>query len=189
MWRVLFVLVLAVGLWAGCMDRSEPTPDFEATPTPVSSNKTPSPTSSRPGTFFSVLPANHISEGTAFQRYNSIPPTSGPHWASVAEWGIHAEPVPNGRQVHNLEHGGVLIQYNAEDTELVAKLEEFAKKQPGYPCYLIVAPYPDLPFTIALTAWGVRDVMDLYDEASLQAFVDAFRNRGPEQVPCRPDPT
>lgn len=139
-----------------------------------------------PGQVFDELPADHISEGTRYDKYNSVPPTSGPHWASVESWGIHTEPMPNELQVHNLEHGGVLIQYNTQDTGLITKLEEFARKQSGFPCYLVVAPYPDMSFPVALTAWGVRDVMDMYDEPRIQAFVDAYLNQGPEKVACVP---
>ncbi len=154
---------------------------------------------SGPGEQFSSLPASHIEDGTTYDAYNSVPPTSGPHWSAPAPWGIYGAPVPNERQVHNLEHGGVIIQYNTEDLELIRKLREFARSQSNFPCYLIVAPYPDMQSTIALTAWpgkpgtlttdatylpGVLDTMDAYDEERLQAFVDAYRGKGPERVPC-----
>lgn len=139
-----------------------------------------------PGETFALLPANHIADNTTYAEYNSTPPTSGPHWENPAPWGVYTNPVPNERQVHNLEHGGVHIQYNTSDAQVISQLEKFAEKQPAYPCYLLVAPYPNLPSTIALTAWGVRDIMDAYDEARLQAFVEAYRNNGPERVPCVP---
>jgi len=137
-----------------------------------------------PGEVVSQIPATQLADGTTYGDYNSIPPTSGPHWEQVADWGIHTEPIPNELQVHNLKYGGVAIQYKTEDTELIAQLEEFAEKQPDSPCYLLVAPYPDMDATIALTAWAVRDTMEAYDETSLQAFVDAYRNQGPERVSC-----
>lgn len=137
------------------------------------------------GETFAILPANHIAANTTYE-YNSVPPTSGPHWDAPAPWGVYAIPVPNERQVHNLEHGGIVIQYKTDDATLISQLEQFAKKQVSYPCYLIVAPYPTMPYTIAVTAWGVRDTMDAYDEGKLQAFADAYRNRGPEQVGCNP---
>ncbi len=139
-----------------------------------------------PGETFSILPAAHIPNTTNYDQYNSVPPTSGPHWDSSAPWGVYTTPVPNERQVHNLEHGGVLIQYKSEDAGLISQLEQFAKRQVSYPCYLVVAPYPNMSTTIAVTAWGVRETMETYDEAKLQAFADAYRNRGPEQVGCNP---
>ena len=141
---------------------------------------------SGPGETFALLPATHIPNTTNYDKYNSIPPTSGPHWDTPAPWGIAAAPLPNEREVHNLEHGGILIQYKTDDAALISQLEKFAEKQVAYPCYLLVAPYPSMTYTIAVTAWGVLETMEAYDEAKLQAFADAYRNRGPEQVACNP---
>ena len=156
--------------------------------------------SNDPGETFPSLSAIHITDEETFDRYNSVPPTSGSHWNTPAPWGIYSQPIPNERQVHNLEHGGVIIQYNSEDPALINRLIRFTQSQPDFPCFLIVAPYPDMPFTIALTAWpgkpamsplgtptylpGVRDTLEEYDENRLQAFVNAYRNRGPELVSC-----
>ncbi len=144
--------------------------------------------SSGPGEKFSDLGGPHIADGQTFTGYNSAPPTSGPHWGvsstTPAPWGIKSEPIPNERQVHNLEHSGIMIQYNTEDQNLITQLRRFAQQQSDFPCFLVVAPYPDMQFTVAVTAWGVRDTMDSYDEVRLQEFVDAYRGKGPERVPC-----
>ena len=60
----------------------------------------------------------------AIPPYNSEPPTSGPHLPYIAPWGIHPEPIPRQLQVHNLEDGGVMVQYNCPDAcpDLVARL-------------------------------------------------------------------
>ena len=137
-----------------------------------------------PGQVFAELRATHIPDGTIFNEYNSVPPTSGSHYDQPAPWGTYTQPIQNERQVHNLEHGGVVIQYNTEDVALIARLEEFAENQPGYPCFLVVAPYSNMEATIALTAWTVLDTMDEYDEDRVQAFVNAYLNDGPERVPC-----
>ena len=126
----------------------------------------------------------HIADEQSFTGYNSTPPTSGPHWSRPAPWGIHSEPLPNERQVHNLEHGGIMIQYNTEDPNLITQLRRFAQKQSDFPCFLIVAPYPDMQITVAVTAWRVLGTMDSYDEERLQEFVDSYRNKGPERLPC-----
>ncbi len=155
--------------------------------------------SSTLGERFPNLGAGHIPLSETFDAYNSVPPTSGPHWGVTTAWGISTVPSPNELQLHNMEHGGVMIQYNTEDRDLISQLRRFAQKQPNFPCHLIVAPYPDMPFVIALTAWpgkpslrggpptyldGVRDTMETYDEERLQEFLDAYRNKGPERVPC-----
>ena len=141
--------------------------------------------SSGPGGEFPDQGDQHIANEQSFTGYSSAPPTSGPHWGAPAPWGIHSEPLPNEWQVHNLEHGGVMIQYNTEDQNLITQLRRFAQKQSDFPCFLIVAPYPDMQFPVAVTAWGVRDTMESYDEARLQEFVDAYLNKGPERLPCR----
>ena len=89
-----------------------------------------------------MLSAFHISETDTFAGYNSIPPTSGTHWAVPAEWGIYDEPVPNERQVHNLEHGGVMIQYNTDHAALIEGLKTLARNLPGFPACVIVAALP-----------------------------------------------
>jgi hypothetical protein len=137
-----------------------------------------------------------VNKGEPHASYNSKPPTSGPHWSILGEapvpWGIYREPVLDEAQVHNLEHGGVMIQYNCRDCpDLVAQLEGFynrysaARPLPRYPqsTKLIVAPYYDMPSRIALTAWGRIDTLDAYDEARITRFVDAYRDNGPEAVP------
>ncbi|MSQ21948.1 MAG: DUF3105 domain-containing protein [Dehalococcoidia bacterium] len=134
----------------------------------------------KPGEVFPDQGAQHIPDNQPFTNYNSVPPTSGPHWGAPAGWGISSSPILNERQVHNLEHGGVMIQYSAADTELVRKLVQFAQKQENFPCFINLAPYPNMPYKIAVTAWGVRDTMDSFDEARLQKFVDTYMSKGPE---------
>ena len=144
--------------------------------------------SDKPGEGLPDQGVQHIDDTATFVGYSSVPPTSGPHWGSSsttpAPWGIYTTPVPNERQVHNLEHGGVMIQYNTQDQDLISQLRQFTLRQPSFPCFIILAPYPDMPFIIAVTAWRARDTMDAYDEARLQEFVNAYREEGPEQVFC-----
>src|SRR5688572_4248401 len=84
------------------------------------------------------------------EPYNSDPPTSGPHLPYIAPWGVHTRPIAPELQVHNLEDGGVLVQYNCECPDLAAKLRAVVEK---YDKYVIVAPYPGMASPIALTAW------------------------------------
>ncbi len=46
--------------------------------------------------------------------YIHNPPIGGPHYWVWANWGIHAEVVPRGYWVHNLEHGGVVFLYRPD---------------------------------------------------------------------------
>src|SRR3989338_2948361 len=49
-------------------------------------------------------------------KYKSDPPPPGPPLPSIARWGIHETPVPKELHVHNLEDGGVVVQYNCPPT-------------------------------------------------------------------------
>lgn len=106
--------------------------------------------------------------------YNSKPPTSGPHLPYLAPWGVHTEPIQNELQVHNLEDGGVLVQYNCPGgcPELVEKLKAIVQK---YDHQVILAPYPGMQQRIALTAWTRLDAFDEFDEARIQRFINAYR--------------
>ncbi|HSN77952.1 MAG TPA: DUF3105 domain-containing protein [Anaerolineae bacterium] len=106
--------------------------------------------------------------------YNSTPPTSGPHLGSLAPWGIHPQPIPNELQVHNLEDGGVMVQYNCPDgcPDLVAQLTELVKP---YDHGVVLAPYPDMESRIALTAWTRIDTFDDFDPERIESFIKAYR--------------
>ncbi|HLC43136.1 MAG TPA: DUF3105 domain-containing protein [Methylomirabilota bacterium] len=103
--------------------------------------------------------------------YNSVPPTSGPHLPYIAPWGIHTTPIAKELQVHNLEDGGVMVQYSCDCPELVAKLRGVVER---YRDHVILAPYPGLPQKIALTAWGRIDSFDEFDEARIVRFITAY---------------
>ena len=106
--------------------------------------------------------------------YNSEPPTSGPHLPYIAPWGIHTEPIPRQLQVHNLEDGGVMVQYNCSDgcPDLVARLKAIVS---GYEHQVILAPYPGTKTRIALTAWTRLDAFDDIDEKRIRRFIAAYR--------------
>src|SRR5262245_16387692 len=44
-------------------------------------------------------------------KWNTDPPTSGPHYGIAAIFGIYDQPIEKARLVHNLEHGGIYILY------------------------------------------------------------------------------
>jgi len=104
--------------------------------------------------------------------YNSEPPTSGPHLPYIAPWGVHTRPIPNELQVHNLEDGGVMLQYNCTCPELVDKLRGIVSR---YDKFVILAPYPGTKTRIALTAWTRLDRFEEFDEKRIVRFIDAYR--------------
>ena len=119
----------------------------------------------------------HITPSDDHAPYNSSPPTSGPHYAqplAPARWGVYDEPLPEEVLIHNLEHGGIGIQYNCPEgcQELVEQLRgmrDLASK-------IIMSPYPDMETTIALTAWTFIDAFDEFDEERIRAFISAHLN-------------
>jgi hypothetical protein len=115
----------------------------------------------------------HIQRATdPHEAYNSEPPTSGPHLPYIAPWGIHTRPIERELQVHNLEDGGVLVQYGCECPELVDQLKGIVSK---YEKFVILAPYPGMKHKIALTAWTRIDTMDEFDERRIRRFIDRYR--------------
>jgi Protein of unknown function (DUF3105) len=129
----------------------------------------------RPGVEFPDQGNLHIeTEATPHVPYNSDPPTSGPHLPYLAPWGIHDVPIARELQVHNLEDGGVVIQYNCPNgcADLVGKLGAIVK---GYERQVVLAPYPGMKTRIALTAWTRLDAFDDFDEARIVRFIRAYR--------------
>ena len=145
----------------------------------------------KPGISVPSLGNKHIQNITdAHDPYNSLPPTSGTHVSNKAKWGINDEPIPDELQIHNLEDGGVVIQYNCTpqndlqnsptpgdnstnncDT-LVNNLKGIVKK---YSDKVLVAPYPKLDTRIALTAWTRIDKFNDYDEKRILDFIKAYK--------------
>ncbi len=128
------------------------------------------------GEFIRSLGNRHItSSRVGLTTYNSDPPTSGPHLSSVARWGIHETPIPKELQVHNLEDGGVLVQYNCdranqECRELVDKLAKIVRRYN----HAILAPYPGVIQKITLTAWTRIDKFNEFDEKRIVRFIDSY---------------
>lgn len=128
------------------------------------------------GEFVASLGNRHIAPSeVGLVRYNSDPPTSGPHLPSIAQWGVHENPVPKELQVHNLEDGGVVIQYNCSQADqqcktLIQKLSQIVRRYD----HAILAPYPGLSHRIALTAWSRIDKFDDFDEKRIVRFIESY---------------
>ncbi len=124
----------------------------------------------------------HIAPNDPHPAYSSNPPTSGWHWANPQDWGIYTQPQVQEQLVHNLEHGGIVVQYNGLAASDVERLTALVQRD-NY--HMILAPYPGLPsdVRVALTAWMHLQTCNGVNENTITAFVNAFRNKGPELVP------
>jgi hypothetical protein len=132
---------------------------------------------------FPIQGAVHVPRGQTHPPYNSTPPTSGWHYAdAVAPPGISASPIANEVQVHNLEHGEIMVQYDCPGgcPEVVSALEAIVRT---YPKKVVLAPYPGIGRPIALTAWGKLAYLDRVDEAFIRRFIAEQKNKGPEVFP------
>src|SRR3954451_8645075 len=68
----------------------------------------------------------HLFPGAAEPRYQTDPPTSGPHRLGAAPTGVSPEPIDRPLQVHMLESGTVLIQHRDLPHAQLAALEKLA---------------------------------------------------------------
>jgi hypothetical protein len=111
-------------------------------------------------------------------KWNSYPPSSGRHYFQWVLWGDYTQPIPLIKEVHNLEHGGMIIQYGDKVPKSdVTKINEFWQKDPTA---MLVAPLPNLGNKIALTAWTNWAECGSFNEKAFKAFQSAFRYHGPE---------
>ncbi len=121
----------------------------------------------------------HIAVGATHVPYNSNPPTSGPHYAQPAGWGVYQQNgLPDEQLIHNLEHGGIWISYsNDVATDTIQKIEDLAKQ---YPNKLIVTPRSKDDTKIVLASWQHLLKLDAFDEATILNFIKSNKNRSPE---------
>jgi hypothetical protein len=95
--------------------------------------------------------ATHVEKLPKGFKYNSFPPTSGPHDAQWVIWNVYESPVPQINLVHNLEHGGIAVQYGSGVSQAtVSEIVDWYSEDPNG---IVVAPLPALGKRITLTAW------------------------------------
>lgn len=136
----------------------------------------PTTADGQPGRAVPILEHGYLDDPwQAHGPYNSNPPTSGPRLRSLAPWGVSEAPVPWPLQVHNLEHGAVVIQYRCSEPcpQLADQLAQVAAPWSR----VIIAPGPYLPARIALTAWGRIDLLEGFDEERIVAFLEAWEGQ------------
>lgn len=133
------------------------------------------------GQEFTIQGASHINPGTSHNPYNSDPPTSGPHYPTPANKGVHDSPLPDEILIHNLEHGYIWVAYKPDiSQEIKDKLKKFVEDDDWK---MVMAPRPQNDAPIALMAWGRHLKLEDFDEDQIKKFRNAYRNRGPEKTP------
>ena len=111
-------------------------------------------------------------------HWNSFPPTSGLHYGQWVLWGDYTEPQPLIKSTHNLEHGGVIIQYgNKVPKTDIQEINDFWQSDPNA---MLVAPLPKLGDKIALTAWTQWAECTHFNQNAFSKFRSAFRYHAPE---------
>ena len=133
-------------------------------------------------------------DATSDPKWNTDPPTSGPHNSTPAVYGEYDTPLKIAQVVHNLEHGGAFILYGPNiPAATVQQLRDFYADDP---IGLLLAPYPKLGDKVALGVWTVPDDFEpggtngtaylatctAFDEDAFKAFRD-LRFRAPERFP------
>jgi hypothetical protein len=143
-----------------------------------------------------ALPGDHsitTPEGTS-DKWNTSPPTNGPHYQVPALWGAYTEPLLAAQLVHNLEHGGIFIQYGKDvPPATIDQLKQFYDRHQNG---TLLAPLPSLGSKIALGVWttigssakegGIAHLAKCaaFDEKAYAAFFHAYQFRGPERFPA-----
>jgi hypothetical protein len=136
----------------------------------------------------------HVAEVSRDFKYNTFPPTTGPHNGSPAIYDFYSDPVEQARLIHNLEHGSIVVQYGAQISDsTISQMRDWYLRNPNG---IVVAPLPALTDKLALQAWtspdaapgqearpgeGVVATCPGFDEKVFDTFTDEYGFRGPER--------
>lgn len=119
-------------------------------------------------------------------KWNTDPPTTGPHYAVAAIFSAYDEELELARVVHNLEHGGIFLLYGEDvPAETVEQLKAFYD---DHKTGTIMAPLDRLGDEFAFGAWyahedpamGYLAKCTTFDEAAVSEFFDELQFKGPE---------
>lgn len=132
---------------------------------------------------FPNMGRDHLAEGDPIPDYNSAPATSGDHFPTAAQCGIYTSEIPDSIQVHNLEHGTVVVQYQPDvDPDELQALHDYARTKQSH---ILVAPREDLEDPVVITSWTRMLRLESVDLVTIDVYYDQFAFKGPEAgVPC-----
>ncbi len=123
---------------------------------------------------------DHVPTGSL--KYNTNPPTSGPHRPSAAPAGFYNEKPEAGLLVHSLEHGAIVVYFDpSRATEEEKKsLRSFTKANTGMWASVLAIPATEYEAPFILTTWTKIMKLEKYDPKVVQAFIAEYVGRGPE---------
>jgi Protein of unknown function (DUF3105) len=119
---------------------------------------------------------NHVNNA----NYDNPAPTSGGHSPNAVGCGIYSEAVPPENAVHSMEHGSVIVWYTPDQPELAGEILAATSQ---FDSHVIISPNPGIESAVVATAWNRRKAWDSVTDDMVD-FVDIYRQRGPESVPC-----
>lgn len=125
-------------------------------------------------------PANRGGGHVTAASYGSATPTSGAHDARAPQCGTYREPLEPALAVHGLEHGAVVLWFDAARPELADQLERATDE---WDSHVIISANDALPQPVVAAAWNRLKAYDAGDP-DITEFVRTYRRRGPEREPC-----
>jgi hypothetical protein len=115
------------------------------------------------------------------------PPTNGHHRPLWANWGFYKTPIPYAYEVHNLEHGGVVIHLGLGiSTAAGTKVVRLWADSPPYIVIVPGQPADVPPRGATITSWQRAMICAKWNPrvlGAIRTYRDTYRGTGPEQVP------
>lgn len=183
---ILILALLLVSITTrpgGSTSSALPSSNLPGAPTQTGSDNLPT---QGPGTVVPEEGKDHVDDGTTI-TYKSYPPSSGTHYGSTADYGFWEEEKPEGQLVHNLEHGAIVLYYKPGlSPDIVQSLRDSYVSLPPAKygkVKLVVTPYSKLQSPLVIAAWGRVQPLSEFDYEAIQAFYQAWVDKGPEDVP------
>ena len=135
-------------------------------------------------------------EGTGHVPNDSVltntnrPPSSGPHYAGRAPYGLSTTPLAPGNWIHVLEHGGMVVLYKcdgqadceAKGAEIRTAVYDPAKAGRFGERKITITPYQEMDAPITAVTWTRILPLQTVDAAAMLAFYNRYLDRGPENA-------
>jgi hypothetical protein len=128
----------------------------------------------------------HVGDGEPI-TYKNYPPSSGTHYSTPADAGFYDQTVPEGKFVHSLEHGYIVIFYKPDlpaatkqqlkDAYSKLPLSKYGKVK------AVIVPYTNMSTPMAIAAWDRLMLLNSFNYDEIQTFYQQYVDKGPEDVP------